>query len=496
MKKENWTSKAGVILAVAGSAVGLGNFLRFPQQAAQNGGGAFMIPYFIALLLLGIPLMWVEWSFGRMGAEHDQHTLPEIFQSLLKKPFYKYLGVLGLFIPYVIFVYYTYIESWCLGYAVFSASGKYFTVPQSQIGNFFGNYLGIQGGEWFSGFFVAITFFLITMALNLYFLYGGITGGIEKLCNFAMPVLFVLGFVMMFKIFSLPNISLGMGFLWNPRFEVLSNPKVWLAAAGQIFFTLSVGSGIIQTYASYLKKNDDIALSGLTSSFLNEFAEVIMGGTIAIPAAVVFFGAAMTAEIAQKGTVSLGFNTLPLIFQQFGYGWCKFFGFIWFVLLFLAAITSSVSLAQPMFAFIQKRLNLSKGKAVAVFGLSSIVYCLPVILWFDKGFMDEMDFWGGTFLLVVLAFIELIIYGWVIGGQKGFDEINRAGKIRVPKIYRYIIQYIAPVYIGAILLSFIFINLPDVLKASSPHILLSRGIMVVLFCLMCLLVKYTVKEDE
>lgn len=476
MKIENWTSKLGVILAVSGSAIGLGNFLRFPQQAAQNGGGAFMIPYFIALILLGIPLMWVEWTLGRMGGISGAHTLPEIYQSVFKKRFVKFLGVFGLFMPFIVFVYYTYIESWSLGYAFFSISGKYWGLGNEKIGEFFANYVGISNGSYFNTMFPAVFFFIITLVVNLYVLMGGISKGIERLCNIAMPILLVLAFILMGRVLTLPGIDKGFGFLWNPDFSKLKDPKVWLAAAGQIFFTLSLGFGVIQTYASYLKKNDDVALSGLTSSFVNEFAEVILGASIAIPAAVVFFGITGTQEIAQKGVVSLGFNTLPIIFQKLIGG--RFFGFIWFVLLFFAGITSSISLGQPLVAFLKKQLGLSQKGAVMVLGTVTLLYSIPVIYYFNKGFMDEMDFWAGGFFIVVSALIELLLFGWVLGIDKGFEELNRDGLIRVPAIFKFVIKYISPVYIMAILISWIYSKLPAVLRNTDPYIMASRMVMI------------------
>ena len=189
--------------------------------------------------------------------------------------------------------------------------------------------------------------------------------------------------VLMIRVFTLSapdgsgrNFLDGLGFLWNPDLSALTEPKVWIAAAGQIFFTLSIGFGAILTYASYLKPKSDVVLNGLASASVNEFAEVILGGSIAITASVIFFGVAGTQLIASKGAFDLGFVALPAIFANTLYG--NFFGFLWFLLLFFAGITSSVALAQPVIAFLEDELDFSREKAVfytGTFLFISAMYC-------------------------------------------------------------------------------------------------------------------------
>src|SRR3989338_2205899 len=191
----------------------------------------------------------------------------------------------------------------------------------------------------------AYLFFLITFIINILIIYKGISGGIERLCKIAMPLLFIFGIIIAIRVLTLGapdpsrpswNFVNGLGFLWNPDFSALKSAKVWLAAAGQIFFTLSGGIGVILTYASYLSKGDDVVLSGLSAVSTNELAEVVLGGSIVIPAAFIFFGPVETTAIAQGGAFNLGFVTMPLIFGKLIWG--GFFGAIWFLLLFLAGI--------------------------------------------------------------------------------------------------------------------------------------------------------------
>ena len=459
-QRERWGSKLGIILAVAGSAVGLGNFLRFPVQAASNGGGAFMIPYFVSILLLGIPLMWVEWSVGRFGGGFEHSTAPGIFHTLSRKArFVKYFGIIGIFGPIVIFMYYTYIESWLLGFSFFSALGKFAAITtKADMKSFLSGYQGVVQNNYFSSLVPAYVFFIITFIVNMSVVSAGIRGGIEKLCKIAMPLLFLLGLGILIRVVTLGapdaahpawNTANGFGFLWNPDFSALKDAKVWLAAAGQTFFTLSVGIGVILTYASYLTKEDDVVLSGLTSVSVNEFAEVILGGSIVIPAACMFMGPAGVQSVAEGGAFNLGFVTMPLIFNQMPMG--QIFTFIWFFLLFVAGVTSSVSLLQPAIAFIEDEFQISRKKAVAILWGILFLLCQPAVFLLKFGVVDEFDFWAGTFCLVLFATVEIILFAWVYGIDASWEEMHRGAALRVPRVYKFIIKYVTPVFLLVIL---------------------------------------------
>lgn len=353
--RERWATRIGVVLAMAANAIGIGNFLRFPVQCAQNGGGAFMIPYFIAFLMIGIPLMWIEWGIGRFGGKYGHGTTPGMFHYLWNHPLAKYIGAVGIFLPFGILIYYNYIVSWTLAYSAFSLTGKYFTVPNhNQMVDFLASFQGKVANAYFDGgYSTAFVFLLITIAILTWVLSRGVVKGIEMLAIWGVPVTFVIGAILVWRVATLGtpdplyperNILNGLGFMWNPDFAALKNSKVWLAATGQIFFTLSLGFGCIQTYASYLSEKDDVVVSGLATVATNEFSEVLLGGFIAIPVTVAYFGIAQTAAVAQNGAFDLGFCALPLIFQKLPGG--QIFGMLWFFLLFIAGLLSSIALAQ------------------------------------------------------------------------------------------------------------------------------------------------------
>lgn len=461
--REKWGTRIGVVLAMAANAIGIGNFLRFPVQCAQNGGGAFMIPYFVAFVLIGLPLMWIEWGIGRFGGKYGHGTTPGMFHYLWKHPLAKYIGAIGIFLPFGILIYYNYIVSWTLAYSAFSLTGKYLSVSNHQgMVDFLAAYQGRVTNEYFSGYTTAFIFLFITIALMTWILSRGVVKGIETVATWGVPVTFVIGVLLVWRVFTLGtpdpayperNILNGLGFIWNPDFSALKDSKVWLAATGQIFFTLSVGFGCIQTYASYLTEKDDVVLSGLATVSTNEFSEVMLGGLIAIPVTVAFFGIAETQQIAHNGSFDLGFSAMPLIFQQMPGG--QVFGALWFFLLFIAGLLSSIALAQPMMAFLQDEFKLKRKKAALIVGGLCWFLVIPIVVFLKHGFLDEMDFWLGTFGVVLFAFVEIVLFIWVFKPENAWKEIKMGADIPIPKIFFPIMQYVTPLYLLILLISWL-----------------------------------------
>jgi SNF family Na+-dependent transporter len=443
--------------------------------AAENGGGAFMIPYFCALIFLGIPIGWAEWAMGRYGGTKGYHSTPGIL-GVLGGRTSRYLGVIGVLIPLVIYFYYIVIEGWCLAYCWdFIRGGIGIDLDQtvsqqvSTSREFFADTTGAKfnGVTMEGGLHESVIFWLIVSALNLWFLHRGLSKGIESFCKWAMPLMAVCGLIVLVRVLTLGtpdpnipenNVENGLGFMWNPDFSKLGNFNAWLAAAGQIFFSLSVGFGVIVNYASYVRRRDDVVLSGLTASATNEFFEVVLGGLITIPAAVVFLGIGLTHEVTATGSsFNLGFNTLPVVFAHMPLG--NFFGAVWFFMLFLAAITSSLSMVQPAKAFFEEALGLSKSAATALISVVALLGSFFVI-WYSKDLvaLDTMDFWVGTFLLFVLATVQIILFGWVFGVDRGIAEAEQGSQMRIPTGFRFVMKYIAPAYLLVVFCGFLYQN--------------------------------------
>jgi SNF family Na+-dependent transporter len=455
--QEGWSSRIGVILAVAGSAVGLGNFLRFPGLATQYGGGPFLIAYFVALLLLGIPIGWAEWTLGRRGGQSGFHSSPGIFHAVLRHPAAKYLGILGFLVPVMIYMYYVYVEAWCLGYAYLAAKGA--LAPGTDFGKLFASYTGAaqDGAAMRFGFDSVGPWVLVVYLLNYFFIYRGLSKGIEKACLVGMPVLVVIAFIILLRVLTLgtpdparpdQNVLNGLGFMWNPHDVAagLKNPQLWLAASGQIFFTLSVALGSILTYASYLKRKDDVVLSSLTAASANEFCEVALGGLITVPAAFVFLGA---AGVAGKGTFGLGFNVLPYVFAHMPLG--GLFAFLFFLLLFIAAITSSLSMLQPGIAFLEEGLGLKRKPAMVLLGFITAIGSL-LVWWFsaDLKALDTIDFWVGNCMVFVSGAVIIFVFSWGLGIEKGWAEAHEGAEMRIPAVYKFVMKWITPAFLLAI----------------------------------------------
>ncbi|MEN3000653.1 MAG: hypothetical protein ABDI19_02290 [Armatimonadota bacterium] len=554
--RERWATRIGLVLAMAGNAIGIGNFLRFPGQAAANGGGAFMIPYFIALIFMAIPLMWLEWAQGRYGGARGHGTTPSMFHLMWPHRVSKYLGVLGLFMPTVILIYYSYLASWTIGYSIYTVFDqlpkvqqlgitkddlsaltrgeirdhvirdlpitrddidlfltqgvatrkmveflKTINLSEKQIAGLdatqrlekleaaivkekvvkpFDNarkaYIGAVTpdgkpvGAVLRPPLFSYLVFLGVFAFSLFVLARGVSGGIEVLAKIGMPLLFILAVILVIRVFTLGHpVSEalsplnGLAFLWEPKWYierngrevfVLLDPGVWLAAAGQIFFSLSLGMGAIQCYASYVRENDDVALTGLSTTSANEFAEVVLGGSIAIPAAATFFGITAAQVIAAQGTFYLGFASMPPVFEFMPLG--QVLGALWFFLLFIAAITSVMALAQPLVAFLEDEFGLSRGKAVAILGalwLPSTHLCI-----FLSGSLDVMDFWAGTFGPPLFALFEVVLMMWIFGADKIWAEILRGAQLRPPRFFYYSAKYIAPLILMFVLGFWVWLN--------------------------------------
>lgn len=270
-----------------------------------------------------------------------------------------------------------------------------------------------------------------------------------------MPILFLFAVILAVAVFVIPTGTgggtaiQGLEFIYRPDLSRLGDASVWLAAAGQIFFTLSVGMGTLQCYASYLSKEDDIALSGIATAATNETAEVILGGSIAIPAAVAFFGVSGAMAIAQSGSFNIGFVTMPLVFQQMPGG--QILGAMWFGLLFFAGITSSVAMATPVVAFFREEFGFRRETVSWTIGGIAMLFGLLTIFWFKYGFLWEWDFWAGTFGLAVFAFIEVILFMWIFKPENAWRSLHMGADIQIPRVFKFIMTYVTPVYLGVIL---------------------------------------------
>lgn len=516
-----WSSRLGAMLAVAGSAVGFGNFLRFPGLAAQYGGGAFMIAYFCAFLLLGVPLCWVEWAIGRRGGVLGGHSCASAFMLITHSSVWKYLGIAGVLAPLGIGMYYMYLEGWTLGYCVNMASGSLNLQGSQAFSQFFETFAGTSAdGAVYGGESSLPWFFFVAVVANLFVLYRGVTKGIEWFCKWSMPVLLGTALVVLVRVLTLGtpdaaypnrNVNQGLGYMWNPSKTVLEvegktvdmvpveateqeradllrqtqaaypgkevtekhvsllqglmNPELWIAAAGQIFFSLSIGFGTVLSYASYVRRRQDIALVSLTANAANEAVEVGIAGMMIVPAAVSLLG---VAAAAGASTFGLGFTVLPEVFASMPGG--QVFGALFFGLLFLAAVASSISILHPSTAFLEEFWGLSRAQSVTIMGVLMILGAFAVSWFTGNGMMalSTLDFWVGTMFLYLISTLYLALFNGVWGTRNGLRELGRGALIRLPRGLGFVIRWVTPAILLIIFGSWLYQNL---FVNTSPHIL-------------------------
>ncbi len=452
MNKEQWGSRVGLVFAMAGNAVGLGNFLRFPVQAIQNGGGSFIIPYLVSFLLMGIPLLLVEWSIGRFGGSFGHHATPFQLHRMNKMRLWKYIGVFGLFTNIAVASYYCYLESWTITWVFHGFARTFEGMTSLEVAHYFDTYVSLEQH------YVPIIVWLFCLLLNTWVLSMGLDGGVEKVAKIVMPLLILFGVFLAIKAFfiksgvdgAINGGSVGLNFLWTPDFSSIWSAKVWLAAAGQIFFTLSLGMGSIHCYSSYLSKKEDVALNAMSAGWMNEFVEVVLGSAILIPIAVGYLGIDQVIELTKQGGLGLGFKTFPFLFEQWGAVMSAIAGLFWFGLLFFAGITSSLAMGTPVMGFFMDEFSWKRKPSAWFFGLLIFVFGLPTVLFYKYGVFDEYDYWAGTVALVVFALFEIILFAWIFGIDKGWEQIKMGADIKMPHVLKYVIKYVTPVFLGVV----------------------------------------------
>ncbi|WP_460180239.1 sodium-dependent transporter [Thermodesulfovibrio sp. TK110] len=480
-ERVSWGSRLGLILAAAGNAVGLGNILRFPSKAALYGGGAFMVPYFIALLLMGFPLMIIEWIIGRYAGRYGHGSMTGILGLFFNHASWaRVLGSIGVAIPLLICMYYIYIESWTLGFAFLSLFGQMpIPVISSDAHEAVKPYVGFFK-EYTKPSTMAYFFLVLTIAINWFILQKGVRKGIEITAKLGMPAIIVFGVFLGLICISANDWKgvEGLKFIYNLNFSGIKDPTVWIEASGQIFFTLSLGMGAIAVYASYAKAKEDVVKAGIWTASINEFVEVVIGASIAIPAAFAMFSAVAIPELAKEGTFRLGFMTMPAVFMSFPYGWL--ISFIWFLLLFLAALTSSLALIQPLIALFEDEMKWQHTKAVTV---SMILVTVGAhFSAFMPDFIDELDFWAGCFMLLFFGLVEIVVFIWIFGINNFYKELTQNTTLRLPKLFVYIVGVVSPIFIFAILYFWVIKDFNNIFFTEKTSKLVAR-LFIILFLL-------------
>ena len=440
-KRDGFGSKLGIIAAAAGSAIGLGNIYRFPCELGENGGAAFLLIYLLVVIFLGIPVMLSELVIGR----RSQSNSVGAFKQLAPKTIWPIVGYIGVLCGFLIFAFYSTVSGWTLEYIVKSVTnsfqGKDLVTIEQEFTAF--HDMGWRNVMW-QGVFIFLTGFVV---------FKGVQNGIERYAKILMPLLLVILVVLAIRSMTLSGAKEGLAFLFHPDFSKITG-KVLISALGQGFFSLSLGMGVLITYGSYVKKSDN-----LTST---AFSVVLADTAIAILAGLVIFPAAFSFGVKPEAGMGLVFNTLPMLFNQItgGYWFCLIF----FVLLAIAALTSTISLLEVLVAYISEELHLKRQWATvaACAGTMLLGAFASLSLMSNTSFaiggipvFDLMDFVSSNILLPVGGVLIVIFVGWYLGKQKFFEEVTNNGAIKasLKKIIFFIIKYLAPVAIAIVFIS-------------------------------------------
>lgn len=437
-KRSSFTGRIGFVFAAAGSAVGLGNLWRFPYLAAKYGGGIFLLSYVILAVTFGFALMLAEISIGRKTGK----SAIEAYGSLNKK--WGFLGKLTSIVPMIILPYYCVIGGWVIKYFVTFVSGQGKAAAEA---NFFTGFISKTGEP--------IVWLFVYIALTAVVVMLGVEKGIEKFSKVLMPVLVALSLGIAIYTLTLPGAGAGVKYYFMPDFDKFSVMTV-LAALGQLFYSLSISMGILITYGSYMPKNTSIEKS-VHQIELFDSGIAIVAGLMIVPSVFVFTGG--NEDMLQAGA-GLMFEMLPRIFSTIPLG--NIIGVVFFLLVFFAALTSSISLMETVVSIIQDKIHIKRTTTCLIVVAGCTLFALPSTLgfglWenikiFGLNFLDFFDFISNSVIMPIVALLTCIFVGYVIKPKTLSEEIALTGKFKSEKIFTVIIKYIAPVCILAILIS-------------------------------------------
>lgn len=446
--RENFGSKIGAILAAAGSAVGLGNVWRFPIETGQNGGAAFIIIYIVCILILGLPIMISEFLIGR----HTHSNTAGAYRILANGTKWKWVGRLGVFTGWLILCYYGVVGGWTLHYTVLSATNAFNGVPATEFEGIFNNFVS---NPW-----IPLCWLLLFTFITHFVITRGVQSGIEKFSKIMMPTLFIITIMLTVCSLLLPGASEGIKFLLMPDWTKVTSTTI-LQAMGQAFFSLSLGMGCLCTYASYFEPSTPLAKTALNVSMIDTLI-AIMAGFIIFPSV---FNIGMNPNEVGAGA-SLTFVSLPNVFQQsFGDGsiLAVIFSTLFYFLLFVAALTSAISLHEVATAYITEEFNMSRKKGATIITASIFtlgVLCslsfgpLSGIKVLDRNIFSMFDDFSGMVLLPLGGMLIAIFAGWILDRQLYREEITNKGDIHAPyfKVLIFALRYIAPTAIGIVFL--------------------------------------------
>lgn len=439
-------SKLGAILAAAGSAVGLGNVWRFPYETGNHGGAVFILIYLGCVFILGLPIMIAEFTIGR----RSKASTGEAFKTLAPKGYWKWVGYLGVLTGFLILGYYSVVAGWTLEYVFEAATGQFVGKSSADFVTMF--------QQFSQNPFRPLIWLTVFMLLTYFVIVKGVQKGIERSSKVLMPLLFLLVVVLAVCSVMLPGAEKGIEFLLTPDFSKVT-PDVFLGAMGQAFFSLSLGMGCLSTYASYFGKETRLGHTAMSVGLIDTCVAVLAG--------LIIFPAAFSVGIEPDAGPSLIFITLPNVFQQAFSGvpaLAYICSILFYILLALAALTSTISLHEVSTAFLHEKFHFTRKKAACIITvccwLIGIVSSLALGDWSGytiagMNLFDALDFLTAKIMLPLGGMFAAIFVGWVIDRRIVRGEVTNYGTLKAPyyPVYLFILKFIAPIGITLIFLN-------------------------------------------
>ncbi|EPZ39829.1 Na+-dependent transporters of the SNF family protein [Anoxybacillus ayderensis] len=452
--RQQWGTRAGFILAAAGSAIGLGNIWRFPAVAYENGGGAFFLPYLFALLTAGIPILILEFALGHKY----RGSAPLTFARLSKGT--EWIGWWQVLISFVISTYYSVVIAWAMSYTYFAFTSKW----GENTGDFlFGEYLKLAETPGTFGSLVPAVFIplLLVWIINLAVLYKGVRKGIEVANKIFLPTLVVLFFIIVIRAVTLDGAIEGLNAFFKPNWDQIMNGKVWVAAYSQIFFSLSIAFAIMITYSSYLPKKSDITNNAFITGFANSGFELLAG--IGVFSVLGFLAQQQGVEVSEvvKGGVGLAFVVFPQIINQFP-AFNEFFGVLFFLSLTLAGLTSLISISETYVSAIQEKFGISRTKAVL--GGGGVAALIALVFASNGGlyFLDVVDYFINNFGVALVGLVEVVVIAWVLKELNALQtHANSVSDIMVGAWWKISLSVVTPIVLGYMMFDSIKTNVKE-----------------------------------
>ncbi|NED94548.1 sodium-dependent transporter [Phytoactinopolyspora alkaliphila] len=442
-EREQWATRAGFILAAVGSAIGLGNIWRFPYVAYEHGGGAFLLPYLIALLTAGIPLLIMEYTIGRRA----KGSPPLAFRALSRRA--EPIGWWQVAICFVIATYYAVIIAWAVRYTGFSIGQQWGDDPEAYL---YGEVLQTADEPGFVSSYVSgvawplIGIWVVTLGVLAF----GVRRGIERANKIFIPLLAILFLVLVVQALTLDGAADGLDAFFSPDWSAITDGSVWVAAYGQIFFSLSVGFGIMVTYASYLHRRADLTGSALVAGFANSSFEILAG--IGVFAAIGFMASTAglgVGEVLEEGGIGLAFVAFPQIISSLPAAG-DLFGLLFFGSLVIAGLSSLISIVQVVISAVQDRTGMPRVPAVLVVG-GGIAVVSIVLFPTGEGIyiLDAADHFVNQYGIAMAALVAVVVVAWMLRALPTLQvHADETSAIKVGRLWLFTLGVITPVVLG------------------------------------------------